>query len=452
MQNWLLLLASYYFYAHWDWRFCFLLAFSTLLDFASGIGIARASSSVRKKIWLWASICINVGILMYFKYVNFFMESFSDLMSTMGLQVNPPFLDIILPVGISFYTFHGISYVLDVYFGKFKVTYNFVDYAVFVCFFPLLLAGPIERAPHLLPQITHARYFDYAKIVDGMRQFLWGLFKKIVIADNCAPIVNQVFHDPGAASGTTLIYGGILFTFQVYADFSGYSDMALGTARMLGISLMKNFATPFFAKDVAEFVSRWHISLSTWFKYYIYKPAILHNSSNARKIGLVFLIFLISGFWHGARWTYMIVGFVAALFVVIALMLRTIGRKKSIDHKKSRLFPSLYELFAMGNTFLLASFLAILFRSENVDKTWSYIQGIFTRLHWQMPNYFSLPLSVMMCFMLIIEWIGREDGHILEKFALKWPRAGRWSFYILLLLLMGLFMSVEQEEFIYFQF
>ncbi|PZU78687.1 MAG: hypothetical protein DI529_17825 [Chryseobacterium sp.] len=286
LRNLLLLASSYYFYAQWDWHFCFLLGFSTLLDYLSGIAIEKASKKSIKKIWLFTSIIINVGILGYFKYVNFFVESFNDLLISVGFRPNISTLNIILPIGISFYTFHGLSYVLDVYFGKFKVEKNIINYSLFVCFFPMLLAGPIERAPHLLPQLTRGHQFDYHKVVDGMRQILWGFFKKVVIADNCASIVNLVFEDPGQHSGPTLIFAAFLFIFQVYSDFSGYSDMALGISRMFGIQLMKNFDTPFFARDMAEFVGRWHISLSTWFKYYIYKKcsafadsefSIVHN-------------------------------------------------------------------------------------------------------------------------------------------------------------------------------
>ncbi|WP_028295719.1 MBOAT family O-acyltransferase [Olivibacter sitiensis] len=451
-RNVLLLFASYYFYAQWDWRFCFLLLFSTVLDFVSGLLIANASSKVRKKWWLWTSICVNVGFLMYFKYVNFFIDSFVDLLTTLGFQVHVNTLNIVLPIGISFYTFHGLSYVLDVYFGKFKATGDFVNYALFVCFFPMLLAGPIERAPHLLPQITSTHAFNYHKVVDGMRQFLWGLFKKVIIADNCAPLVNRIFDMPEQQSGMTLIYGAFLFTFQVYTDFSGYSDMALGTARMLGIELMKNFATPFFAKDLAEFVGRWHISLSTWFKYYIYKPAIKANSSTARKYFFVFLIFLISGFWHGARWTYIFVGLIAACFVILALLIRGSAKKIMARSERKNFIPSIGNLVAIGLNLTAASVLSILFRNENLYKTGLYFHGIFTRLHVQWPSYFSLPLAFLIFFMLTIEWFGRYDRHILEKIGMGWPNSLRWGFYLILLLLMALFMPQEQEEFIYFQF
>ncbi|MGZ3903139.1 MAG: MBOAT family O-acyltransferase, partial [Bacteroidia bacterium] len=251
LQNLLLLVASYFFYACWDYRFLFLLIFSTLLDYFTGIKIAEASNKTTKRTWLWISIGINLGFLGAFKYYNFFAESFAGLLSQAGFQTHFWSLKIILPVGISFYTFHGLSYVLDIFNNKIKPEKNFVDYSVFVSFFPLLVAGPIERATHLLPQIQKERKFDYSKAVDGLRQILWGLFKKMVIADNCAEYANMIFNSPEGLNGSTLFTGALFFTFQIYCDFSGYSDIALGAARLLGIELLRNFAFPYFSRDIA---------------------------------------------------------------------------------------------------------------------------------------------------------------------------------------------------------
>ncbi|WP_313101486.1 MBOAT family O-acyltransferase [Epilithonimonas sp.] len=421
------------------------------MDYFSGIAIEKASKKSIKKTWLFISIIVNVGILGYFKYVNFFIDSFNDLLLSIGFQSNISTLNIILPVGISFYTFHGLSYVLDVYFGKFKVEKNIINYSLFVCFFPMLLAGPIERAPHLLPQLTKGHQFDYSKIVDGMRQFLWGFFKKVVIADNCAEIVNLVFEDPGQHSGITLIYASFLFIFQVYADFSGYSDMALGTSRMFGIQLMKNFDTPLFARDMAEFVARWHISLSTWFKYYIYKPAVKENASNLRKYFFVFLIFLISGFWHGARWTFIIVGFFAAVFVIISILLRPYTNKY-ISNYRTATIPSIGHIAMIFCNLSSATILATIFRNENIHTTNAFVYGIFTRFSLSYPDFMSWFLLVLILFMLIIEWIGRADYHILEKIGGGWSVFYRWGFYIFILFLIALTMPKTQEEFIYFQF
>jgi len=272
LQNILLLVSSYFFYACWDWRFMFLLIFSTYLDYFTGIKIHEASNKSIKKSWLWISVIINLGFLGVFKYYNFFVSSFADGLALLGIQSNPTTLQVILPVGISFYTFHGLSYVFDLYKDRIKPEKNFIDYSVFVSFFPLLVAGPIERATHLLPQIRQKRDFNYAKAVDGLRQILWGLFKKVVIADNCAEFANMIFDTSAGYNGSTHVLGALFFTFQIYCDFSGYSDIALGTARLFGIELLRNFAFPYFSRDIAEFWRRWHISLSSWFKDYLYIP------------------------------------------------------------------------------------------------------------------------------------------------------------------------------------
>lgn len=271
-QNILLLVSSYFFYACWDWRFLFLLVFSTLLDYYTGLKMFNSNNQRIKSFWFWLSICVNLGFLGVFKYYNFFATSFASAFSHFGLQVNPLTLKVILPVGISFYTFHGLSYVIDIYKNRIRPERDFIDYSVFVSFFPLLVAGPIERATHLLPQIQKERVFDYSKAVDGLRQILWGLFKKVVIADNCAIYANMIFSNSANETGSTLILGAFLFTFQIYCDFSGYSDIAIGTARLFGIDLLRNFAFPYFSRDIAEFWRRWHISLSTWFRDYLYIP------------------------------------------------------------------------------------------------------------------------------------------------------------------------------------
>lgn len=271
-QNLLLLLSSYFFYACWDWRFMFLLMFSTILDYFTGLKMQYATNQTQRRFWFCLSIIINLSFLGIFKYFNFFSVSFANSMAYLGWQVSPFIIKVVLPVGISFYTFHGLSYVIDIYKQRISAEKNFVDYAVFVSFFPLLVAGPIERATHLLPQIKKERKFEYLKTVDGLRQILWGLFKKIVIADQCAIFANQAFNYSNSMNGSTLMLGAIFFTFQIYGDFSGYSDIALGTARLFGINLLRNFSYPYFSRDIAEFWRRWHISLSSWFKDYLYFP------------------------------------------------------------------------------------------------------------------------------------------------------------------------------------
>ena len=293
-QNILLLIASYFFYACWDWRFLFLLIFSTLLDYFTGIRIHESTTKSKSRAWMWLSLVINLGFLGVFKYYNFFITSFADGLAMAGIKIHYPTISVILPVGISFYTFHGISYVLDIYYKRIQPEKNFVDYSVFVSFFPLLVAGPIERATHLLPQIIRERKFEYSKAVDGLRQILWGLFKKIVIADNCAEYANQIFNNSESYHGGILVLGAVLFAFQIYGDFSGYSDIALGTARLFGIDLLRNFAFPYFSRDIAEFWRRWHISLSSWFRDYLYIPLGGSQGGKWMKVRNTFIIFLVS--------------------------------------------------------------------------------------------------------------------------------------------------------------
>jgi D-alanyl-lipoteichoic acid acyltransferase DltB (MBOAT superfamily) len=320
-QNVILIIASYIFYGFWDYRFLFLLVFSTSLDYFTGLKIFEAKSIQYKKIWLLISIVINLGFLGFFKYYNFFIESFSDLLSNVGLQAHPWTLRIILPVGISFYTFHGLSYVLDIYHGKIKPTRNIIDYSLFVSFFPLLVAGPIERATHLLPQLQKPRRFKAHNATDGLKQMLWGFFKKIVIADNCAVIVNNVFENYASLPASALVVGAIFFSFQIYGDFSGYSDIASGSARLFGIELLRNFSYPYFSRDIAEFWRRWHISLTTWFRDYLYIPLGGSRGSRKQTVRNTFIIFLVSGFWHGANWTFIVWGLVHALLFLPLLLL-----------------------------------------------------------------------------------------------------------------------------------
>jgi D-alanyl-lipoteichoic acid acyltransferase DltB (MBOAT superfamily) len=449
-QNILLLLASYFFYACWDYRFLFLLVFSTLLDYVTGLKMAETKSNYLKKIWFWSSITINLGFLAFFKYFNFFIDSFSHLLGTVGLQSHTVTLNIILPIGISFYTFHGLSYVIDIFHGKIKPEKNFVDYSLFVSYFPLLVAGPIERAMHLLPQIQARRQFNYARAVDGMRQILWGLFKKIVIADNCAGYVDTIFSNSGAYSGSTLLLGAILFSFQIYCDFSGYSDIALGVSRLFGIELLKNFAFPYFSRDIAEFWRRWHISLTTWFRDYVYIPLGGSRGSMAKKIRNTFIIFLISGFWHGANWTFVIWGLLNALFFV-PLLIFNFNRKNTDNIAQGRYWPSIREFAQMTITFLITTFGWIFFRAETVSKAVSYIKGIFTDSIFKKPEIFPVDLIALILLFLVIEWLHREKQHGLQLTEIKLPKLVRWSFYYLLLILMIWFGGAKQD-FIYFQF
>lgn len=453
LQNILLLVASYYFYACWDWRFMFLLMFSTFLDYYTGLKIEENKKQNLRKFWLWLSVGINLGFLGFFKYYNFFAESFAEMLQNFGLQVNPWTLKVILPVGISFYTFHGLSYVLDIYFKRIKAERNFVEYAVFVSFFPLLVAGPIERATHLLPQIKVKREFSYEKAVDGMRQILWGLFKKMVIADNCAVFANQIFANSATASGSELVLGALFFTFQIYGDFSGYSDIALGTARLFGIDLLRNFAFPYFSRDIAEFWRRWHISLSSWFRDYLYIPLGGSKGGNWMRIRNTFAIFLVSGFWHGANWTFIIWGFLNALFIMPSIILKT-NRNNLEIVAMNKLIPSLRDVFNILLTFSLTVFAWIFFRAESVHHAIEYIVGIFNVSLFTIPNVKTAAYAtlILIAFFMLIEWMGREHQFALQDFLVKKPRFIRWLFYGFIILLIGLFLQTHETPFIYFQF
>lgn len=403
-----------------------------------------------KKKWFWLSVCINLGFLGLFKYYNFFIESFATATSFVGFKFNPSTLNVILPVGISFYTFHGLSYVIDIYKDRIKAERNFVDYAVFVSFFPLLVAGPIERATHLLPQIKKERIFNYTKAVDGLRQILWGLFKKIVIADTCAEYVNLIFNDSASYSGSTLILGAILFSFQIYGDFSGYSDIALGTARLFGIDLLRNFSFPYFSRDIAEFWRRWHISLSSWFRDYLYIPLGGSKGGTWIKIRNTFIIFIVSGFWHGANWTFIIWGALNAVFF-LPLLLSNKNRNHLGIVAENRLLPSFKEIINIGMTFLLTTFAWIFFRAENVKHAISYISSILSKSTFTTPEIVPKTLILLISLFMIIEWLGRKHQYALEKAGSNWKKPFRYTMYYAIILMIFWFGGKEQN-FIYFQF
>lgn len=451
-QNSLLLISSFFFYACWDWRFLFLLIFSILLDYITGIKMGETNRVKVRKFWFWLSIIINVGFLAIFKYYNFFVESLSQSLSLIGLKTNFWTLQVILPVGISFYTFHGLSYVIDIYYDRIKPEKNFVDYAVFVSFFPLLVAGPIERATHLLPQIKKQRKFDYSQATDGLRQILWGLFKKIVIADNCAELANLIFNNANDYNGSTLFLGALFFTFQIYCDFSGYSDIALGTARLFGIDLLRNFAFPYFSRDIAEFWRRWHISLSSWFKDYLYIPLGGSKGGIWMKIRNTFIIFLVSGFWHGSNWTFIIWGLLNALYIMPSIIFNT-NRNNIEIVAKGRFFPSLKDFFSIVFTFLLTVFAWIFFRAESVTKAIYYIKGVFSVSFFSKIQVVDSKLFVLLFLFMLIEWQGRANSFAIYNIkSIRLPII-RKILYSLILIVIYLFGNTDVSlDFIYFQF
>lgn len=450
-QNVLLLVASYFFYASWDWRFMFILISSTLLDYFTGIKIHEAYNQRNKKFWLWLSISINLGILGIFKYYDFFAESFAEALSSLGLNANIHTLNLILPVGISFYTFHGLSYVIDLYKDKIRPERDFVNYSLFVSFFPLLVAGPIERATHLLPQIQKPRAFDYARAVDGMRQILWGFFKKIVIADNCAIYVNQIFASSEDHTGSTLLIAAVLFAFQIYGDFSGYSDIALGTARLFGIELLRNFSFPYFSRDIAEFWRRWHISLSNWFRDYLYIPLGGSRGGKWQAVRNTIIIFLVSGFWHGANWTFIAWGAFHALLFLPLLLLQK-NRQNTNDVAAGRWLPNGKEALQILFTFFLVVIGWVFFRAKNISHAFEYIGTIFSESLSTLPTFEHelTKTSIFITLMLIVEWFQRHKQHGLELSALKNPFL-KWSLYYILILIIFEF-GANSKSFIYFQF
>jgi len=454
IQNILLLVASYFFYACWDYRFLFLLIFSTLLDFYTGIKMSEAQSEKSKKTWFWLSIIVNLGFLGVFKYFNFFADSFAESLSFLGIKTNFWTLSVILPVGISFYTFHGLSYVIDIYKNRIEPERNLVDYSLFVSFFPLLVAGPIERATHLLPQIKQKREFNYSKSIDGLKQILWGLFKKIVIADNCAMFANSIFNNSAEYSGSTLVIGALFFAFQIYGDFSGYSDIALGTARLFGIDLLRNFAFPYFSRDIAEFWRRWHISLSSWFRDYLYIPLGGSKGGVFKAVRNTFIIFIVSGFWHGANWTFIVWGFLNALFILPSILFKT-NRNNLEIVAKGKIFPTLREFLSIAGTFTLTVFAWIFFRASSLKHAYSYLGQIFSRSLFSFPSFPDMDLAwltiKLISIFVIIEWLGREQQYAVAKVGFKWHKIPRWAFFFMIAVVIFLF-GAKEQQFIYFQF
>lgn len=455
LQNILLLVASYVFYGWWDWRFLGLIVFSTAVDFMLGREMAHRTEARSRKILLWTSLAVNLGLLGYFKYANFFLENFVEAFRFFGGRMDGGLLHIVLPVGISFYTFQTMSYTIDVYRRKLEPTHDFAAFAAFVSFFPQLVAGPIERATNLLPQFAEKRNFSRGQATDGMRQILWGLFKKIVIADQCAPIVNHMFENPDQYSGLMLIAGAALFAFQLYGDFSGYSDVAIGTSKLFGFKLIKNFATPYFARDISDFWRRWHISLSTWFRDYVYIPLGGSRRSKSRTLLNMMIVFVVSGFWHGANWTFIIWGGLHGL-MMIPLVLSNRNRNHLTPRGDAQRIPTIRQLWDMGTTFVLWSGTLIFFRSESVGHAWRYLSEMTktpfldVQLHTG-PIKSPFVLLGLLSFLIIMDWLGRGTDHSLAVAARIKPKWGRYLLYYLLIISL-FFFATEKLSFIYFQF
>ena len=451
-QNLLVVVASYVFYGWWDWHFLLLIAFTTLCSWLSGLAVehtrrkhSEQGSSDHSRLVVAINIVLNLAILGLFKYYDFFIESFCSLFPL--LSGDRLLLHLILPVGISFYTFQALSYSIDIYRKKLEPTHDAVAFFAYVSFFPQLVAGPIERATNLLPQFLGRRTFNEAQATDGLRQMLWGFFKKMVVADNCASYVNNVWSDIDAFPGSTLVVAAVLFAFQIYCDFSGYSDIAIGCAKLFGIRLMRNFRVPYFSRDIAEFWRRWHISLTTWFRDYLYIPLGGSRVSKGKVVRNTFIIFLVSGLWHGANWTFVGWGaYHALLFLPLILLGR--NRKYLGEVAEGRLLPSWREAGQILLTFCLSTFGWILFRAESIGQAWHFIRQLFS------PSLLSLPTPsialVFIAIVVIVEWLQRSHEHGLDLTDVR-HRWLRWIIYYAIILLILLF-SAQQETFIYFQF
>ena len=462
-QNLLIVLASYVFYGWWDWRFLLLIALTSFCSFLSGVGLERYEGNrSRQKLISAANIILNLSILGVFKYYNFFVESFSFLFSTMGLQLDWVTLNIVLPVGISFYTFQALSYTIDVYQHKLRATHDVVAFFAYISFFPQLVAGPIERATHLLPQFQGKRSFEYDKAVDGCRQMLWGFFKKMVIADNCGSIVTQIWGSYGHQPGFILFCGAILFTIQIYCDFSGYSDIAIGCARLFGFDLMKNFDYPHLARSIPEFWRRWHISLTTWFRDYVYFPLGGSRCSQGRAVRNVLLVWAVSGLWHGANWTFVCWGLYHGILLAIYNVL---GINTKYQHivAYGKWLPSVKEVLQVTSTFLLVAIGLVIFRAETLTDAIGYLGGMCSAslfdmaaslefLQGQMLQLYILIPGILLLF--TSEWFSRQ-----RVYPLQYAPGGfvsrhavvRYSIYVcFLIMIFGL--SMSKTEFIYFRF
>lgn len=452
LQNVLILVASYIFYGWWDYRFLSLLVFSTLVDYFVGWGLLSQQNQLKRRLLLTLSIVVNLGLLGFFKYYNFFLDNFIAAFTFFGQPIEARSLNVILPVGISFYTFQTLSYSIDVYRRKLEPTKDFIAFAAYVTFFPQLVAGPIERATNLLPQFYKKREFIYSRAIDGLRQILWGLFKKVVIADNAAEYANMIFNNSGDYSGSTLAIGVFLFSIQIYGDFSGYSDIAIGTSRLFGFSLMRNFAFPYFSRDIAEFWRRWHISLSTWFRDYLYIPLGGSKGGTMMKVRNTFIIFIVSGFWHGANWTFVIWGALNALYF-LPLLLANKNRTNLEIIAQGKHLPGLKEFMQMLLTFMLTMLAWVFFRAASVEHAFSILGEIFSP---SILHAVELPKTVFMVYALIavfltMEWMGREQQYAIAKLEVRWPRFARVAIYYGLALAIFLFAG-KGQDFIYFQF
>lgn len=451
LQNLLILLGSYFFYAWADWRFLSFLIAVSLLNFVLGIQIEKATTYKRKKILLYGGLIQGIGGLAFFKYYNFFVISIKEAFSGINIQLDIPTLNILIPLGISFFSFRTISYLLDIEKGKIEATKDWVVFCTYVAFFPSLLSGPIDKARTFIPQLEKEKQFDYNQIVDGFRQILWGLFKKVVIADTCATYTNIIFDNSDTYSGSTLFIGAIFYSFQMYSDFSGYSDMAIGVSRLMGFNITKNFDFPFFAQNIADYWRKWHISLTIWLTEYVFTPLSIafRDYGNLGLILAIVINFVICGIWHGANWTYVLFGLLHGLYFIPLIFNGTMNKKKKIE--KGRVIPTFKEVLNILKTFLLVTLTFIVFRAKDLHHVWAYFSTLFSKSFFSIPEVKPPHVFILIMVFMTIEWFGKDNNYAIEKFALTKNVALRWSFYFLLIIFVFLF-SGNEQEFIYFKF
>jgi alginate O-acetyltransferase complex protein AlgI len=445
-QNSLILVASYIFYGWWDWRFLILIVISSGVDFAVGLQLSNTEKKFRRRLLLYISIFVNLGLLFSFKYFNFFLDSFKTLFK-ISEESGFNSLDIILPVGISFYTLQTLSYTIDVYDKKLKASTDIVAFFSYVAFFPQLVAGPIEKARDLLPQFSKKREFSYGRAADGLRQVLWGLFKKMVVADNIGHFMNAIMFMPEAQNGSSILVFVIVASIRFYCDFSGYSDIAIGSARIIGFDLTKNFSYPLFARNMSEFWQKWHITLISWIRTYLVNR--LKGRTKVKITRNIFIVFILTGLWHGANWTYIIWGVVHALFFLPLIYGKRIKHRYSVA--KGRVLPDLKELYLMLKVFLIFALVGVLFISRNIFEAVDMYKSLLSPSLFHMPKLPSWIAIISIVFLLLVEWIQREKkyGLELDKNELSWPI--RWSVYFTLVFTILIF-GAENPSFIYFQF
>ncbi len=452
-QNILLLIASLVFYAWADWRFLILLVLSTCVNFYLGLKISEAEEDKKRNIFLYTGVIFNVGLLLYFKYVNFFYEGFYELLNVFGTDISHDTLTILLPLGISFFTFQTLGYLIDVNHEEIEPSKDILEFSVFVTFFPKILSGPIERAAGLIPQLSTKREFSYAVFVDGLRQILWGLFAKVVVAENCAVLVNAVFDDYQQQPASSLVLLTFFYALQLYADFSGYSNMAIGVGKLFGIQLMRNFSTPFFSTNIADFWRKWHISLTTWMMDYVFTPLsfILRRQQKRGLMISIITTFILVGFWHGANWTFVVYGLLHGIYFIPLVYSGKMNSSEVVA--KGKWLPSIKELFKMIVLFMIVMLTDVFFRAGTITEAFDYLGRICSLTIIDMPWAFMNGSTIMTLFLvgffILIEWINRERKHDLEisEFSIYI----RWAFYIFIFLLLLLF-GRSAETFIYFQF